>query len=95
MPPQVATPIHESKVAPGKTVELVLVRLGDIFVVSSITNTTWYRPGDHVTVDTAQKCCDLPNWKVTMIDNQIISSVLGGISGAVSAGIGTGLLGKV
>lgn len=61
---------------PLKKVQLVLVYYTNLYVVKSITNTTHYKPGDHLTPEVAQKCCDIPNWDVTMIDNEILATII-------------------
>jgi hypothetical protein len=78
-----------------KPITLLLTRLGEFFVVTSITNSTWYKPGDHITFETAQKCCEMPGWTVVMADNHIVATILGGVSSAVSAGLGADVLGRI
>ena len=62
---------------PHKTVELMLMRFTDVFIVKSVKNTTYYIPGDRMTRDTVSKCCEMPNWEVTIIDNDFLQSIVG------------------
>jgi len=63
----------------GKKIEMVLMKYLGVYVVKSIKNSTYYVPGDHMTRDTAQKCCEMKDWEVTILDNDILSSIIGKI----------------
>jgi hypothetical protein len=60
-----------------KKVKLLVERVMEIFVIKQVVNTSWYIPGDHITRDTLKKCCEMPDWEVTVIDNDILKTVLG------------------
>jgi hypothetical protein len=68
---------------PPKAVEVLLMRVANIFIVKSIKNSVWYKPGDHITFETAKACCDMPHWEVTMVDNDFWSLVVGKVASAV------------
>jgi hypothetical protein len=53
------------------------------FVVKSMTNTTWFKPGQVLEVGEVEKCCQLNNWKVTMLDNEIVQALLGFVGARV------------
>ena len=69
--------------APKKTIELMLTYYVHAYKVTGIKNSTYYQPGQWMTKDVAQKCCDIPNWTVTMIDNDFVKDLTGfGVSAA-------------
>jgi hypothetical protein len=72
----IKTITHPTTIAPKK-ISLGLTWYGTAFQVKSITNSTYYRPGQWMTAEVAQKCCDIPNWEVTMVDNDILGNLLG------------------
>jgi hypothetical protein len=63
-----------------KKVRVTVMRLGQVFEIKQITNTSWYIPGDHITRDTLKKICEMPDWEVNIIDNDILKTLLGALS---------------
>jgi hypothetical protein len=64
---------------------LAYMRITNTYEVKSITNSTWYKPGDWISADNVQKIVDtLPNWEVVMAELDFLSKipipVIGGIA---------------
>jgi len=65
--------------AAGKKVTLNLM-WGDFakaYRVITITNTTWYQPKMWLSVEIVSKICELPNWEVSMVGDDMIKNILG------------------
>lgn len=61
------------------------------YIVVSITNSTWYKPGDKLDESVVKQICDdqrLANWQVNVLSDDIIGQITGTISGI--AGVATG-----
>ena len=67
-----------------KPVKVLLMRMGPIFIVKSISNTTLWKPGDQVTHEVVQTACKAPGWDVTMVDNDILQNLLGAAAGGLT-----------
>ena len=67
---------------PGKAVALQLIwyDVGQFYEVASITNTTWYKPGARLSPVDAEKCCQITNWQVTMVENAVWQAILNHIT---------------
>lgn len=63
-----------------KKVRVTIMREGPNFVIKTITNTSWYIPGDHITRDTLKKVCEMPNWEVNVVDNDLIKTLVSALS---------------
>lgn len=59
-----------------KPITLTLEYYVKVYKVTAITNSTYYRPGEWMSPEVAQACCDTDGWTVNMVDNQIIQSFL-------------------
>jgi hypothetical protein len=62
---------------PPKPIIIVLAWYVHDYKVKSITNTTWYKPGQWLSPTVVQKLCDLPGWQVNMADNDLIAAITG------------------
>lgn len=65
-----------------KKIEMTIM-WGDVpkaYQIISIKNTIYYRPGIWLSEEIVAKCCELPNWEVTVIEDQFWSNLLGFIS---------------
>jgi hypothetical protein len=60
---------------PVKKIELTLTYYVNAYKVTSIKNSTWYRPGMWLSSDVVQQICETPGWDVTIIDNQILQTL--------------------
>jgi hypothetical protein len=62
-----------------KPVSLVLkyLRVANAYEVQSITNSTWYKPGDWLSVGVVNTICTgpYPNWSVTMLEMDFLVSL--------------------
>jgi hypothetical protein len=74
-PADVISAVAHPTTAPKKTIELTLAYYVHAYKVTGIKNSTYYQPGQWMTREVAQQCCDIPNWTVTMVDNDIIQSL--------------------
>jgi hypothetical protein len=73
----ITTPRHPiGAAAPAKPMILTLAYYTKIYKVTGTTNTTYYKPGEWMSEDVAQKCCDTAGWTVITADNDIISALL-------------------
>jgi hypothetical protein len=63
--------------ATHKPIVIVLEWFVHDYKVKSITNTTWYKPGQWLAPNVVQKLCDLPGWQVNMVDNDLIAAITG------------------
>ena len=71
----------------GKKIEIALM-WGDMaraYKVITIKNTTWYRPGIWLSEEIVGKICELPDWTVTLTDDDLWKNVLGFIGGKLPA----------
>ena len=75
---------HPTEEHPAKPITLTLEFYIHDFKVTAITNSTYYKPGEWMTIEVAQKCCDTPGWQVNIVDNTIVQTLL-------NFGIQTGL----
>lgn len=56
------------------------------YKVIKISNTTSLKPGMWLTPGVVEKCCQTPNWLVTIVDNSMVEnlfSLIGGAKGAL------------
>jgi len=60
-----------------KKKELLIMRFANDFLVKSVKNSTHLIPGDTMSRDIAKQYCDSPEWEVTVVDNDILQTVLG------------------
>lgn len=69
-----------------KTVRINLMwgMINEAFQVTSISNMMFYQPGQWLHKDVVAKLCELPNWDVIIIGDQLINQILGIFGGAVS-----------
>jgi hypothetical protein len=61
-----------------KQVSLMLayMRITNNYEVKSITNSTWYKPGDWLSVESVEKIiATLPNWEVVMAELDFLSKI--------------------
>ena len=73
--------------APKKIITLTLAYFINSYKVVSISNSTYYRPGEWMSVEVAQDCCNIDNWQVVMADNQFIQSLIGVAAGAITGSL--------
>jgi hypothetical protein len=85
IPTDVIKEVAHPTTAPKKTIELTLMFFAPTqsYQVKSIKNSTWYKPGQWITTEVAQKCCDIPNWQVTMITGDYFETILNTAKGII------------
>lgn len=83
-PNNVVTDTTIPTMPPAKEIEITLVWYVKAYQVKSITNTIWYKPGQWLSPDVVQMLCGFPEWKVTMIDNDILQTIMGVLVGGAS-----------
>jgi hypothetical protein len=76
-------------IAKGKTVHLLLSWYVHDYKVISVSNTTYLKPGMWLTPVAAEKCCQLEGWEVTIVDNEVLGTVVGAVAGRITQGIAT------
>lgn len=65
---------------------------GPFYEVKSISATTYYRPGQTMSPEVAEQCCRMPNWTVTSVENDLLQTILGLLTGAVTQTVGKALV---
>ena len=62
-----------------KPIELTLLYLSltDAYQVSSVTNTTWYKPGDWLAATTVGQLSAMKNWKTTSTSYDLLNKIFG------------------
>lgn len=53
------------------------------YKVVSVTNSTHFKPGDLLSIETVTAVCDDPNWEVQMVDPDIASHIFNFIRGLI------------
>lgn len=76
-PAIVTQPRHDKSVITQK-VDLSLEWNGlfHAYKVISITNTTWYKPGEWLSEDVVTACCQTKGWSVTMAHDDFFKNLL-------------------
>lgn len=65
---------------------------GPFYEVKSITATTYYRPGQTMSPEVAEQCCRMPNWTVTMVENDVLQTILGILGSVVGQSVGKAIV---
>lgn len=75
---------HRGAIPKGKKITMTLMWgvIARAYQVKSITNTTYYRPGEWMCPEVAEQCAVLPDWEVTSVQDDIINAVTG-LAGAI------------
>jgi hypothetical protein len=78
---------HPDKPSPKPVKATFMVGEFGQFQLKSITNTTWYKPGEWLSESVVQYCCEISNWDVTLIENNTLSMIFGILGGVAGAGL--------
>lgn len=79
-------PPHEKTIS----VTLEWWEIFQCYEITSISNSTWYKPGMRITAEVATKICDLKNWQVTMVKSDLLGKLLGmknAVGGLMTGGL--------
>lgn len=85
---------YRGDIPKGKKISLTLMfgMFSHAYQVKTITNTTYYKPGEWMSPEVAEQCCNLPNWEVTMVGDDIIQFITGAVGAAMAVKTVPGLI---
>lgn len=56
-------------------ISLLFVSVGYVYQVKSVTNTTWYKPGDWLTESVVAEICKIPRWTIRIESYELLKKI--------------------